>query len=182
MRNLMNFAILLALVAGLSSCEKIKSLFDVDFDTTFSGDLDIDIPESALKSAIGYEFQVQATIDPLDDEDVAEYIDNIKEMQVNDVLATVVAVNKENVAFESGTFFKIADDTDVVTWTLTSDWPITEGTELTLGDLGGTYKVVQDILERKGPFKIGVEGTCTQKGVNITIRLSIDTKVIASPL
>lgn len=182
MKNLMKTGLLLALVTSLSSCEKIRGIFDVEFDSTLSGELDIEITESALKSAESYSFEAQATIDPLDDENIAEYIDNIKEMNVNGIVASVEYVNKEDVVFESGTFFRISDNTDAITWTLTGDWPIVEGTELTLEDLGGTYNMVEDVLNKKGSFSISTEGTCTRTDVFITIRLGIDTEVIANPL
>jgi len=182
MKNLIQIGLLLALVASFSSCEKIKGIFDVEFDTTLSGDLDIDIQEPALKSAESYSFQAQDTIDPMDDEDIAEYIDNIREMNVDDVVATVLKVDKEDVVFKSGTSFTISDNQDIVTWTLAGDWPIMKGTELTLQDLGDTYKAVAEILNRKSPFIIGTQGTCNQTNVNILIKLGIVTEVVANPL
>ncbi len=182
MRNLVNIALLIVLGAGLSSCEKIKSIFDVEFDTTLSGDLDIDVQEPALKSTNSYSFQSSASVDPLDDDDIAEYIDNIKDMAVDGVVASVEYVNKSNVVFKNGTFFKISDNQDAVIWTLAGDWPITEGTEITLDDLGGVYETVSDILNRKGTFSISTEGECSETGVSITIRIGIKTTVTANPL
>jgi len=183
MKNLMKIGILLALVAGVSSCEKIKGLFDVDFDTTLSGELDIEIPESGLKSAEFYEFTSVATIEPLDDEDIAEYYDNIEEINVNAILATVVGVNKNDVVFKKDTYFQILDKADTATFTVQEDWPIMQGTSLTLGELGSdNYKTVELILNKKKQFQIKAKGECTQKGVEITIDLGIRTTVIANPL
>ena len=182
MRNLVKIALLVMLTAGLSSCEKIKSIFDVEFETTLSGDLDIDIQESARKSTNSYEFQTWSDVDPLDDDEIAEYIDNIKDFAVDRVVAEVIFVNKGSVLFESGTTFSISDNTGTVSWTLGSDWEIVEGTEITLEDVGGVYKAVADILNKKGAFQVGAEGVCSETGVSITIRIGIDTKVTASPL
>lgn len=182
MRNLVKYALLIMLAAGISSCEKIRSIFDVEIDTTLSGELDIDIQDQALKSVLDYAFKSQEDIDPLDDDDIAEYEENIKDMDVKGILATVVYVSKENVEFKAGTAFSISDQMSNVVWTLDDDWPIAEGTTITLGDLGDVYKAVAEILNRKKPFTIGAEGTCTQTDVYITIRMDIDTKVTANPL
>lgn len=182
MRTPLKVMLLVMLAAGISSCEKIKSIFDVDFDTTLSGDLDIDIQEPVTKSTNNYEFEAFADIDPLDDEDIAEYVDNIKSFAVDGVVAEVVYVNKENVVFKQGTFFVISDSNTEVKWTLSSDWTIMEGTEITLEDAGDIYKSVADILDKKGTFKVGVSGVSSETGVYITIRIGIDTKVTASPL
>jgi len=94
------------LTAGLSSCEKIRSIFDVEFDTTLSCVMDIDIQEPVVKSTNSYEFQTSVNVDPMDDEDFAEDIDNIKDIAVEGVVVEVLFVSKENVMFESGTFFQ----------------------------------------------------------------------------
>jgi hypothetical protein len=183
MKNLIKILLLLVMTAGLSSCEKIRSIFDVDFDTTLSGDLEIDIQDmEVLKSAEEYAFKDEVTVDPMDNEDIADYIDNIKKMDVNDVILSVEYVNKQDVIFKSGTYFRVANYTNEVTWTLSGDWPIVEGTEITLEDLGGTYDALEKILDTKVVFTISTEGTCTVTNVFIVIRLGIDTKVTASPL
>lgn len=178
----MKIVLLVTLTAGLSSCEKIKSIFDVEFDTTLSGDIDIDIEESALKSTNSYKFQKWADVDPLDDDDIAEYIDNIKDFAVNGVIAKVIYVDKANVLFKSGTTFHISDNIDKVSWTLGSDWAVEEGQELPLKDGAGVYEAVANILKKKSAFKIGAEGVCSETNVSITLRIGIDTKVTASPL
>ncbi len=189
MRNLGKVILLVMLTAGLSSCEKIKSIFDVEIETTLSGDLDIDIQESAMKSTNSYEFESSALIIPTDDEDIDEYSGNIKDFAVDGVLAEVLSVEIENlelesVVFEKETFFYIKDNLDSAAWKKGSDWEIVEGTVFTLEDLGNIYNVVEDILNRnmEGQFTVGVDGVCSETGVSIVIRLGIKTTVTANPL
>lgn len=182
MRNLVKIVMLIMLTAGLSSCEKVKSIFDVDFDTTLSGNLDIDIQDNPLKSTDNYTFKKSATVNPLDDEDIAEYIDNIKEFAVNGVFVEVLYVSTGNVIFREGTTFSVYDSNSTVTWTLGSDWNVTEGTKLTLDDVGDVYTAVAEILDKKGSFTVGAEGVSSETGVFITLKIGIDTKVTANPL
>lgn len=182
MKNLVKLMLAILLTAGLSSCQKIKSIFDVEFDTTLSGDLDIDIQEPVKKSVDSYVFESWADVDPLEDDDIAEYQEKIKDFDVKTVLAEVLYINKGGVTFYSGTSFIIKDDLDEISWTLADDWAVEEGTTITLGDIGDIYKSVGNVLSRKKKFKVGAVGTCSETGVSITLRIGIDTKVTANPL
>lgn len=189
MRNLGKVILLVMLTAGLSSCEKIKSIFDVEIETTLSGDLDIDIQESAMKSTNSYKFKSSDLIIPTDVEEIDEYSGNIKDFAVDGVLAEVLSVEKDNqeiesVVFEKETFFYIKDNLDSAVWAMGSDWEIVEGTVFKLEDLGKIYNVVEDILNRniEGQFTVGVDGVCSETGVFITIWLGIETTVTANPL
>ncbi len=183
MKNLMKIGLLLALVVSISSCEKVKGLFDIDFDTTFKGDLEIEIPESELKSAEFHEFHSTVEVKIEDYDDIVEYGENIREINVDSILATVKDVNKDDVVFSKGTTFSIYDTEDKATWELENDWDIVVGTKITLGDIGTEkYNTVKRILEKQKAFTISGDGYCTQKGVSITIRLSINTTVVANPL
>jgi len=174
--------LMIILAAGLSSCEDIKSIFDVEFESALSGKLYVDVQESAKKSTEAYGFSASATIDPLADPDIEEYIDNIREIDVDGIIAEVESVNKDNVVFKAGTYFTISDATSTVTWTLASDWPIEVGTQLTLDNTGGVYDAVDEILERKEVFDIAIAGECTETGVSVVISLGINSTVIANPL
>jgi hypothetical protein len=68
------------LTVGVASC----SLFDVEIDTTFEGDLQIEVDEPVMKSttAEGYPFEASDQIDVLDDEDVYEYQDKIDDRRL----------------------------------------------------------------------------------------------------
>lgn len=167
---------------GISSCEKIGSLFDVEFDTDLQGDLDVAVQEQVKKSVAAYGFEASATVDPLSDDDIKEYVDNIKSFDVNDVIVEVLSVNKDEVVFKSGTYFYVADGSSEVRWTLGNDWTVTEGTQITLEDAGDLYAAVAEMLDKKGAFTVGTAGECSDTDVFVTLRIGIDTHVTAKPL
>lgn len=182
MRLLVKISLMIVLVAGLASCKKIKGLFDVEFDTTLSGNVDIDIQDPVVKSTNDYDFEAFKNVDPTDDPDIEEYLENIKEFAVSGVVAEVLNVSKEGVIFKSGTSFIVADNNSEVSWTLSEDWEVFNGTTLNLEDMGGVYDAIEEILDKKASFKVGVTGTSTETGVFITIKIGIDTEVTANPL
>lgn len=178
MRSVLRLFLLAFLVAGISSC----SLLDIEIDTTFSGDLDIQVEEPVMKSTEAYSFQASTTIDVLDDEDVYEYQDKIDDFIVSGVTATVTWVSETGVEFLPQTAFTITNGSRTATWTLQTALPIVEGASLSLEDMGDVYKTVSAILDDMKPFTISAAGTCNTAPVSVIIRLGIETKVVANPL
>lgn len=179
MKSLKKVFWLAALAIGLASC----SLFDVEIDTTFEGQLDIEVEEPVMKSTeAGFPFQSSATIDVLDDEDVYEYQDKIDDFIVSGVTVEVTWVNQEGVEFEPQTTFTITNGTRTAQWTLETALPIVEGTSANLQDFGEAYTTINAILGDMKPFTISAAGTCNKAPVSAILVLGIDTKVVANPL
>lgn len=183
MKTFIKLVLLVMLTAGLSSCQKIKSLFDVEFDTTLTGDLNIDIPESAKKSTNFVDFEASALMNPLSDDDIDEYSENITNFDVKTVLGEVTFVSDDDIVFKSGTSFYVTDNSSKVTWTIDSDWPISVGTKLTLGDIGSNiYEEVGKILKKLKPFTVGIDGECSRDGISVDVDFIIEVTVVANPL
>lgn len=182
MRNIVIIILLIISSFGVSSCEMIGGWFDVDFETTMSGDLNIVVEESAKKANNEYWFQSLVTLNPLDDEQIAEYKDNIKEIVVTKIYAEVLEMNKDSVKFREGTIFSIVNSGVFTEWTLGNDWNIVDTTEIRLVDLDGAYGEVENILEFQDEYDIGVTGVCSESGVSMTIRVNIQTKIAAKKL
>ena len=179
MKYILKYALLLVLVVGLGSC----SLLDVDFETTLSGVLDVEVEEPVTKGAMEWhKFNSFATIDPSDDEDIEEYIDKIVDVGVDGVIATVEKVSTDGIIFESGTVFSIYDVEVTVSWSIPDDWLIVTDDFLMLEDLHGNYDAVADILLKMEEFTIGMVGRASESGVYITIRLDIKTTITGNPL
>jgi len=187
MKNLGIVALVILLAASFTSCEKVKGLFDVDVETTLSGDLDIDIPESATKATGYYEFDTVTVVDPMDNGDVEENADKIRKITADGIIATVTDVSlngqsTDDLKFFKGTTFTIENSTNGASWELQDEWPIQVGTELKLEDGQGIYDKVSTILTTLEPFKITCIGAASLKGISITIEVDINTTVTGNPL
>ena len=183
MKNLFNIGMLVLLTTMFTSCEKIKSIFDVEVKSTLEGMLYIDVEEPVQKSTNAYDFYEEVKVSPLDDEDIAEYEDNIKKIKATKIVATVKDVNKADVVFEKGTKITVKG-TKVVSWTLSEPWPLEIGDEITLGDdvTVKLYKAVTEMLTDLETLTVIAEGTCNQKEVYVTLVVGIDVVVTANPL
>jgi len=186
MKNLGIVALVILLSASFTSCEKVKGIFDVDVETTLSGDLEIDIPESATKATGYYEFESTAVIDPTDNPDVADNAEKIKEITADGIIATVTFVSvgdqpTDDLVLFKGTTFTIKNSTIEASWTLQDEWPIQKGFELKLEDVEHIYDDVSAILTSVDPFTISCKGAASLKGISITITIDIDCTVTGNP-
>ena len=77
MRNALRILVLVMITASFSSCEEIKSLLDVEIETTIEGDLSFVTDETELKSTEDYGFDATITVQVLND-DIYEYDENIQ--------------------------------------------------------------------------------------------------------
>jgi hypothetical protein len=183
MRKLLNIGLLILVTTMFTSCEKIKSIFDVEENTTLEGWLYVEVDEPVVKSTNGHEFYHEVTVNPLDDADIDEYQDNIKKIKATNIVATIKDVNKADVVFEKGTKIIVKGSSEV-SWILQEPWPIVIGDEITLSDDATVkiYKAVTQMLTDLETLTIIADGECNQTGVYVTLVVGIDVLVTANPL
>jgi len=177
MKNIKNLALLVIITMAMSSCE----LFNVGVDTTFSGDMDINVEESMAKgSTVSTHFIETITIDPRND-DVEPYIDKIDEVGVSNVTAKVTYVSKENVTILKGSIVTItAPGKEDARYILEKPWDIVLYAEFTLQDQDGFYGEISAILEQLKPIDIEMDGYSSVSGVTIGLKFNIDAEVSGS--
>ncbi len=169
-------------VAGMMSCEKLKSVADVEFDTAMSTDLDIAVEQATKSTPAGYSYTAEATIDPTSDPEVKKYADKIKKYQVTSLKVVVTGVSESGVTLGQGTWFRISDKSNSAQWVLPGDFDVTVGKSYTLGNENGQWDNVQQILGRNAEFDVASEGTANKNNITIKLEVSIGAKVTANPL
>jgi hypothetical protein len=179
MKSTVRILLLILITAGFTSCEKIKSLFDFDVDTTISGDLNILTDATETKSANSFGFNESITVQVLND-DLYEYEDQIKDFVVSGVTASVESISETDVIILADSKFTISNSNHTVVWTFGSDWPVSVGTSVNLED-AGVFDMVEQILDDRLPFTMTAVGTCNKGGVSAIIRLGIETTVTVNP-
>ena len=179
MKTALRILVLAIITASISSCEKIRSIFDIEIDTTIEGDLYFQTEEDELKSTEDYGFDATITVQVLNDE-IYEYDENIKDFMTSDITIEVLSVDSSDVILRSGSQFTIENMNAGYTWTLTTDWPIEAGFSLTLD--AASYDAIDDILKDKVAFTMSTSGSCNKGGVNIGLRYGIETTVVTTPL
>jgi len=183
MKTTIKLLSLLMVMAGFVSCESIKSLADVEFETNVNTDLDIKVADQAKKSAQPpYDWDTSAVLNPTLDPEVKKYVDKIQRYEVNSITATVTWVSGPDIKLLADTWFMLSDDTDHVTWTLPENFNATVNNSYTLGNDNNEWTIVNRILGRNAEFTLSSAGESNQNNVTVVLKLSIGAIVTANPL
>lgn len=179
MKNILKiFSVLIFSMLILSSCEKIKSVADVKFDTSLSANLDVVVPPASVRSIDGT-FNESETIDPTSDPDIAEYLNNIQSYSIQSISAKIVAISKDVTL--TNTTLSCFNGTQNASWTY-ANLPITLNTEVELDNTNGQWNTVNSILMTNQVFTVSASGTTSEDDVTFTIEVTINAEVTANPL
>lgn len=157
-----------------SGCNKAKELLDVEFDADFT----VDLPVSHSTRSAEASFLVEETVDPLADENVEKYIDNIKSWNITDLTGVFLQVNPD-FDLTNGQVSVTSDDKSAV-WNLANQ-TITEGSQISLGNEDGQWATVNEILGQKQVLTVRFSGD-SSLDEDFTLRLTMYTQVTANPL
>jgi hypothetical protein len=173
------FLLLILISTILSSCDTVKDWFSTDVDTR----LEIIVPVSvtptgmALKSANAtestYAFSKTGTIALDENDDVADYIDKIKEVNVNGVDATVLGLSAGQI------IQTLTVSVDSVGTILTLSNITSASGKLTPGVPQATLDQIGTELENDLSITVTVAGTTNYAPMNFTIELGMDALVKA---
>ncbi len=167
------------------SCEKIKDLTDIDFDTDLKADVSTmseGTPVSAgLKSAAeqGYAFEGSAVIDPTSDSQVNKYWKKIRTWEIKKIQVKIKNIDHDAVLKEGK--FEIKDDStgDVLFTENVQNKQLSHGT-IVMTISGAEWSKVTDALDAKHSLRVGVEGTLDQPAVSVTYEVMVSVKVTAN--
>lgn len=181
MRNVLKFLILALLTASLTSCEKIKSWFNVEIDTVIEGQLNLVSEATQVKSTDLFGIDGSAVIDLSSNEDLADYEDVIEDIKTHSVTLIVVGVDAPDVVIHAGSEFSISTPTNPgLTWPISEDWPIQQGTTVELS--ADDYSVLNKMLKGDEVVTFAATGTCNVGSVHIDLTYEIDVTVEAEAI
>lgn len=184
MKNFLQLLILLLLTASLTSCEKIKSKFNVEIDTTIEGQLNILTEANEMKSTEAYGFNASAPVDVVN-EDLVDYEDLIEDFRTKSITVEVLAVDSagmpiSGVEILAGSELAIFSTSNPgYTWPINFDWPIEVGVTATLE--ADSYSVINDLLEGDETVTFSASGTCNKGNIDITLNYGLKVKVESRP-
>ena len=178
-RFVMKLKLILAsvMLIGLtfSGCEKIKSLLDVHFNTHFSVDKNVVVPD--VNSNIT--FDATTTINPKDDADVAKYGNLIKSFDITKAMCSFTNVSESFTLVSFDVI--ITSGSESTTWHF-SNLSIINGTEISLPNTNGQWDTANLILGSLNPFTVRVTGESDKGNISFNFKTELDATVTANPL
>lgn len=158
-------------------CNKVKDLSQVNFDSTFSTDLDCVVPAAAAR-AIVPTFGASAVINPTSDPNVNLYLNSIEGYDIQALKATVTSISQENVTLVSG-YMIIKNFARETKWDFENEL-MNVGKTFTLGNENGEWDQVSLTLKDGQEFTVLITGETDFANVTFTIKVEIVTKVTAN--
>lgn len=169
------YVLLLLIAITIAGCNKVKEILDIKFDADFTVDLSVESSNTGLDKST---FNVEKTVDPLEDETVQQYIDNIKGWEV---LQLDIKFNQVYPDFYlSDGIVKIAGNGREVSWNL-NDQDIIDGKVIALGNENGEWNMLNEIMNQKEPFIVYFSGNA-EPASSFVLQFIIKTKITANPL
>lgn len=168
-------SVIVVLALSIAGCNKVKELLDIKFDVDFKVDMSVEAGDSGCE---GGAFSVEKTIDPLADDDVKKYIDNIKGWEVTQLSLLFKQVSPDFYLSEG--LVKLSHQETEVIWNL-DDQQIKENTEIFLANDNGQWQKVNEIMNKKEAFKVFFSGKA-DPGSDFVLQLVINSKITANPL
>lgn len=162
-----------------AGCDKINDLNTVDFDASFSADLNC-VSASLKSGAENYTFYGNDTIDPASDPTVQEYLNKIKKYEILSVKGTITSLSQQTITLVSADF-DIFNSQQSATWSFQNQL-VSVGTTLTLGNENGQWDTVSQILKNGQIFTVEASGESDTQSATFTIKIEIETKVTAEVL
>ncbi|MBK9291763.1 MAG: hypothetical protein IPM52_09080 [Bacteroidetes bacterium] len=165
-------------VGFFSSCEKLKSLADVEFDADYETELNVDI-QPTFKSGVGT-FNQTITIDPLTNADFQKYKDKIKNISISSAEITITQLDPSPIVI-SGTLTASAPNLPSASWSLNNE-TLTVNKVITLDNNNQQFDKLKDIFNTKNPFDVNVQGQASVPQGTFKCKVKFKTKVKANPL
>lgn len=171
-------ASLLSMVLILSSCQKIKDLITVKVKADFSVTLPVTISSPELKSTEGA-FLSTANLDPLSDEDLIKYKDQIKGFELTGMTGTISDLS----AGVTLTNAKLVVNTDAnsAEWNFTN-LTLANGTVVTFSDDANQWAKINDILDEQKVITVTFSGISSQTNVTFNLLVTLTTNVTTTVL
>lgn len=172
--------IMLFAVAFLSSCEKLKSLADVEFDADFESELDLQIQPTSLKSTLGV-FNRTETIDPLSNAEFQRYKDKIKDINVQQVEITITQLTPSTILVNTATLTASMTNMPSASWSISNE-TLNVGKVIVLDNNQQQFDKLRAIINEKKPFTVNLQGMANVNQGSFKAKVKFKTRVKANPL
>jgi hypothetical protein len=163
-----------------TGCEKTKRLLDIKFDADFDTNLNVVVESAGGEKSLSGVFYASAEIDPMSNDDFAEYAEKIKDIGVESVVAEVTSISMPAVLLSADLTIS-SGGVDPATWAFANE-DLHQGKTFTLGNENGQWDRVQTMLNNQNLITVVMEGSTDEDNLEFTLKVTIDTEVVANPL
>lgn len=181
------FVVALLVLAGtFTSCEKVAEEIQNSVEVTVYTDLEAPftaVPDGAKSTKDGSaSFSETSIIDISNNEDLADYLDNIQSIEIVKIQVMVTSTTPAGLALESGTF-SITDNVsgDSFAFATPANMPITVGSYFEVGSDAPGWATVNSIIASMNASTVSAVGTINNDTFEVGFVYMVSVKVVAKP-
>ncbi len=162
-----------------SSCDKIKSLADVKFESEFATNLNINIEPGIQKASINGVFYAEATIDPNSDDEFAKYAEKIKEINIKSARIEIVSIDPSPIQLITGELRFTTESVGDAVWSY-ENVSLEAGASLEMDE--SQWSKVNAILDKKSVFTVILSGQTDVEAGSFVAKVMVKSEIVANPL
>jgi len=181
------FVVALLVLAGtFTSCEKVAEEIQNAVEVTIYTDLEAPmtaIPDVTKATSDGSaSFDETYVLDISNNEDLADYLDNIQSIEVTKIKVLVTSTTPDNLVLESGSFsFTDNVNGDSFVFASPANMPILEGASFEVGSTTPGWDTVNTIIASMNASTVRAVGTINNDPYEVGFLVMVSVKVVAKP-
>ena len=184
MKTLIPILLIVVLFSGLVSCEKIADEIGGAVEITINTDIEaplVVVPMETKGPSDTAFFLKSATLNPTKNEDLADYLEEIENIEVTGIALKVTEVSQENLVMYNG-HFNFTDLVNNKTFDFDTEvnTPIQIGTLIEVDNTHENWDVIVKAMEDLHAGQITAQGAINSNDFKITFVYGISIKVKAS--
>jgi len=168
---------------SFTSCKKVVDDLQDSIEVTLHTDLAVpmDIVPTAGKGNTG-EFNSQATLDPTQNAELADYLEKIKRIEVEKIKVLVTRVSVADLIMRTGTFTLTDNETgDSFTFHTPENFAIAVGTTYEIDNTTEGWATLNQIVTSLHAVTVSAVGTINNNNYDIGADIILPVKAVAKP-
>lgn len=170
-----------------TSCDKIADEVQDSIEVTINTDLEapfVAIPTAVKANADGnYEFKEVVILDPSRNDDLIDYLDKIKSIEVTGIKLIVTSISSANIVLNNATFTLVDNiDGSKFEYSTPLNSAISVGSTFEIGEENAGWDTINKIIENMHASTITAEGSINEDNFEVGFVYIISIKATATPL
>lgn len=170
-------------VAGFTSCQKIADGIEDSVEVTITTEMEapfVAVPNDAKANGDTTYFDVTTTLDPNENDDLADYLDKVKNLDVLGVFLEVTSISSEDLILHEGRFSFTDNKTNqTFEFDTQADTPIKAGTMIEIGESYEHWDVITTAMKEFHPATIAAHGAINNENFEVEFIYGVRVKVTA---
>lgn len=189
MKKLSFLLVAVVLLSGaFTSCEKVADELQNATEITVNTSLEapiVAVPDATKSVSDNSTFHGSYVLDLANNDDLKDYLDKIKSLELKGITVTVTSVVPEDLvdlSLVSGTFSIVDNvETSELFEKIKTDFSLVPNSSFTIGEADAGWENVQKIIESQHPSTVSASGVINNTNYTVTFTISFEVSAVVTP-